>query len=52
MNLRLEFDWAELAINEFVAYLNFSPYLQTGDTLDAKTVAIISFALCRFRYFG
>ena len=33
----------KLAINEFVAYLNFSPYLQTAGTLDAKTVAIISF---------
>ncbi|EOR5773204.1 nucleoside transporter C-terminal domain-containing protein, partial [Escherichia coli] len=42
----------KLAINEFVAYLNFSPYLQTGGTLDAKTVAIISFALCGFVNFG
>ncbi len=42
----------KLAINEFVAYLNFSPYLQTGGTLDAKTVAIISFALCGFANFG
>ncbi len=42
----------KLAINEFVAYLNFSPYLQTADTLDAKTVAIISFALCGFANFG
>jgi putative pseudouridine transporter len=36
----------KLAINEFVAYLNFSPYLQAGGTLDVKTIAIISFALC------
>ncbi|HEF0915857.1 TPA: NupC/NupG family nucleoside CNT transporter [Escherichia coli] len=43
---------AILAINEFVAYLNFSPYLQTAGTLDAKTVAIISFALCGFANFG
>ena len=41
-----------LAIIEFVAYLNFSPYLQTAGTLDAKTVAIISFALCGFANFG
>ncbi|STI74984.1 putative nucleoside transporter [Escherichia coli] len=34
----------KLAINEFVAYLNFSPYLQTSGTLDVKTIAIISFA--------
>ncbi|EAT3569545.1 NupC/NupG family nucleoside CNT transporter [Salmonella enterica] len=56
-------DWSEatlagsligqkLAINEFVAYLNFSPYLQTGGTLDVKTIAIISFALCGFANFG
>ena len=36
----------KLAINEFVAYLSFSPYLQTGGTLEVKTIAIISFALC------
>ncbi|WP_058911838.1 NupC/NupG family nucleoside CNT transporter [Entomohabitans teleogrylli] len=56
-------DWSEatlagsligqkLAINEFVAYLNFSPYLQPGGTLDVKTIAIISFALCGFANFG
>jgi putative pseudouridine transporter len=45
-------DWAKLAINEFVAYLNFSPYLQAGGTLDVKTIAIISFALCGFANFG
>ncbi|MFQ7950063.1 NupC/NupG family nucleoside CNT transporter [Escherichia coli] len=42
----------KLAINEFVAYLNFSPYLQTAGTLDTKTVAIISFVLCGFANFG
>ncbi|XIU81702.1 NupC/NupG family nucleoside CNT transporter [Escherichia coli] len=56
-------DWADaslagsligqkLAINEFVAYLNLSPYLQLGSTLDVKTTAIISFALCGFANFG
>ena len=56
-------DWADaslagsligqkLAINEFVAYLNLSPYLQPGRTLDVKTTAIISFALCGFANFG
>ncbi|WP_058911836.1 NupC/NupG family nucleoside CNT transporter [Entomohabitans teleogrylli] len=42
----------KLAINEFVAYVNFSPYLQTAGTLDVKTIAIISFALCGFANFG
>lgn len=42
----------KLAINEFVAYVQFSPYLQAGGTLDEKTVAIISFALCGFANFG
>ncbi|MDO4625709.1 MAG: NupC/NupG family nucleoside CNT transporter [Pasteurellaceae bacterium] len=43
----------KLAINEFVAYLNFSPYLKEGlDALDPKTVAIICFALCGFANFG
>lgn len=56
-------DWADaslagsligqkLAINEFVAYLNLSSYLQPGSTLDVKTTAIISFALCGFANFG
>ncbi|HFN6137856.1 TPA: NupC/NupG family nucleoside CNT transporter [Escherichia coli] len=56
-------DWADaslagsligqkLAINEFVAYLNLSPCLQPGSTLDVKTTAIISFALCGFANFG
>ncbi|EFF06074.1 NupC/NupG family nucleoside CNT transporter [Escherichia coli] len=42
----------KLAINEFVSYLSFSPYLQTGGTLEVKTIAIISFALCGFANFG
>lgn len=42
----------KLAINEFVAYLNFSPHSQTSGTLDVKTIAIISFALCGFANFG
>ena len=42
----------KLAINEFVAYLNFSPFLQTPGSLDVKTIAIISFALCGFANFG
>ena len=43
----------KLAINEFVAYLSFSPYLkETIATLDVKTIAVISFALCGFANFG
>ncbi|WP_435930611.1 NupC/NupG family nucleoside CNT transporter [Dryocola sp. BD613] len=42
----------KLAINEFVAYLSFSPWLQPGGALDVKTVAIVSFALCGFANFG
>ncbi|CAM3183328.1 Putative nucleoside permease NupX [Klebsiella spallanzanii] len=42
----------KLAINEFVAYLNFSPFLQTPGSLEVKTIAIISFALCGFANFG
>ncbi len=42
----------KLAINEFVAYLSFSPYLHAAGTLDVKTIAIISFALCGFANFG
>lgn len=40
----------KLIINEFVAYLNFAPYLaDTADlVLSDKTKAIISFALCGF----
>lgn len=42
----------KLAINEFVAYLSFSPYLQASSMLDTKTIAIVSFALCGFANFG
>ncbi|PKF51879.1 NupC/NupG family nucleoside CNT transporter [Enterovibrio nigricans] len=35
----------KLVVNEFVAYLNFTPMIPD---LSAKTVAIISFALCGF----
>lgn len=46
----------KLVVNEFVAYLNFVPYLgdnaqvvtATGEVLSTKTIAIISFALCGF----
>ncbi|CAI2419282.1 NupC/NupG family nucleoside CNT transporter [Serratia plymuthica] len=43
----------KLAINEFVAYLNFSVHLKgTAAALDPKTIAVISFALCGFANFG
>ncbi|MGO3798926.1 MAG: NupC/NupG family nucleoside CNT transporter, partial [Vibrio casei] len=40
----------KVVVNEFVAYLNFTPYLQDGAAvvLSEKTKAIISFALCGF----
>ena len=40
----------KLIVNEFVAYLNFAPYLVDGAelVLTEKTKAIISFALCGF----
>ncbi|MCG7497538.1 NupC/NupG family nucleoside CNT transporter [Vibrio sp. Of7-15] len=49
----------KIVVNEFVAYLNFAPYLkdvaeggivvaQTGVEMSEKTKAIISFALCGF----
>jgi concentrative nucleoside transporter, CNT family len=40
----------KLIVNEFVAYLNFAPYLAEGAevVLSEKTRAIISFALCGF----
>ena len=40
----------KLVVNEFVAYLNFAPYLVEGAVvvLSPKTVAIISFSLCGF----
>jgi CNT family concentrative nucleoside transporter len=41
----------KLVANEFVAYLQFSPMIQEG-LLSAKTVAIVSFALCGFANFG
>ncbi|MBD2786232.1 NupC/NupG family nucleoside CNT transporter [Xenorhabdus sp. DI] len=43
----------KLAINEFVAYVNFSPYLNNpAVVLETKTIAVISFALCGFANFG
>ncbi|AYO37589.1 NupC/NupG family nucleoside CNT transporter [Serratia sp. P2ACOL2] len=43
----------KLAINEFVAYVNFSAYLKDSvAVLDPKTIAVISFALCGFANFG
>lgn len=46
----------KLVVNEFVAYLNFVPYVgdsaqvvaTTGQVMSQKTTAIISFALCGF----
>ena len=40
----------KLIVNEFVAYLNFAPYLAEGAelVLSEKTKAIVSFALCGF----
>lgn len=40
----------KLVVNEFVAYLNFAPYLAEGAevALSPKTKAIVSFALCGF----
>ncbi|PFG55441.1 CNT family concentrative nucleoside transporter [Vibrio sp. ES.051] len=46
----------KIVVNEFVAYLNFVPYLgenaqvvaATGEVMSEKTTAIISFALCGF----
>ncbi len=46
----------KLVVNEFVAYLNFVPYVgeaaqvvpATGEVMSTKTAAIISFALCGF----
>ena len=40
----------KLVVNEFVAYLNFAPYLAEGAAvvLSPKTTAIVSFALCGF----
>lgn len=41
----------KLAANEFVAYLNLKPMIESG-TLSPKTIAIVSFALCGFANFG
>lgn len=43
----------KLVVNEFVAYLNFAPYLKdevliNGVAMSDHTKAIISFALCGF----
>ena len=44
----------KLVVNEFVAYLNFAPYLAEGVevVLSPKTKAIVSFALCGFANFS
>jgi CNT family concentrative nucleoside transporter len=50
----------KLILNEFVAYVNLSPYLKDSasvasaglQVLDAKTQAILSFALCGFANFS
>ncbi|USD64298.1 NupC/NupG family nucleoside CNT transporter [Vibrio sp. SCSIO 43136] len=39
----------KIAVNEFVAYMNF---VEISETLSAKTQAIIAFALCGFANFG
>lgn len=41
----------KLVANEFVAYLQLSPMIQS-QTLSPKTIAIVSFALCGFANFG
>ncbi|MEZ4574609.1 MAG: nucleoside transporter C-terminal domain-containing protein [Vampirovibrionales bacterium] len=40
-----------MVINEFVAYLQLLPMLEGGQ-LSAKSVAIVTFALCGFANFG
>lgn len=50
----------KLILNEFVAYINLSPYLRDSASLiaagkpvlDGKTIAIVSFALCGFANFS
>ncbi len=43
----------KLILNEFVGYASFAPYLKDANTvLDAKTIVIISFALCGFANFS
>jgi concentrative nucleoside transporter, CNT family len=41
----------KLVVNEFVAYLQLKPLIE-GEALSAKTIAIVSFALCGFANFG
>ena len=41
----------KLAANEFVAYLQLKEFIDAG-TLDPKTIAIVSFALCGFANLG
>jgi len=50
----------KMILNEFVAYINLSPYLKDagtiaaagGQVLDARSLAIVSFALCGFANFS
>ncbi len=41
----------KLAANEFVAYMHLKEFIDAG-TLDPKTIAIVSFALCGFANLG
>jgi CNT family concentrative nucleoside transporter len=41
----------KLVANEFVAYLQLKPIIES-QALSAKTIAIVSFALCGFANFG
>jgi len=50
----------KMILNEFVAYINLSPYLKDaasiaaagGQVLDPRSIAIVSFALCGFANFS
>jgi CNT family concentrative nucleoside transporter len=42
----------KIIINEFVAYLNFSQLLSSGDQLSPRSIVIASYALCGFANFG
>jgi concentrative nucleoside transporter, CNT family len=43
----------KLILNEFVGYASFAPYLKDPNSvLDAKTIVIVSFALCGFANFS
>jgi concentrative nucleoside transporter, CNT family len=43
----------KLILNEFVGYASFAPYLKDPNAvLDAKTIVIVSFALCGFANFS